>query len=268
MFEDKEFWERMTVHTDLSELVPYAAEHPSLIKIQENIWVIKNFVPPEVNKIFTDYAESTNEEDWWKKNRNWWVGKYLFIDENSSIKTNADELMGKINELVSKDIITGGIGSIHRLTPGQEMFIHTDNPTESRQLKDDDGKIVGTTEGHNNYCILAMVLYHNDFKGGNLFFPNLGIEYHGERGDLVIFPGTGVLYDHGVRKTDLDSPNRYISTAFGYDKRGEEIKKSGYVFEDPITGAKVDPEPATVEQDPYTVVNNTDGSKFIKNTNA
>jgi hypothetical protein len=55
------------------------------------------------------------------------------------------------------------------------MFIHTDNPTEPRELKDDDGQVVGSTEGHNNYCILAMVLYHNDFKGGNLFFPNLGI---------------------------------------------------------------------------------------------
>jgi hypothetical protein len=67
MIEDKDFWKRMTVHTDLIELVPYAADHPSLIKIEDNIWVIKNFVTPEINKIFTDHAESTDEEDWWKK---------------------------------------------------------------------------------------------------------------------------------------------------------------------------------------------------------
>jgi hypothetical protein len=67
------------------------------------------------------------------------------------------------------------------------------------------------------------------------FFPNIGFQYKANAGDLLIFPGAGKEYDHGVRPVS-SGPIRYIVTGFGYDQKVELLKTMQYVFEDPETG--------------------------------
>ncbi len=249
---DKRLWDKMTKYTPINQLLKVDMIS-DVEKVEENIWVIKNFVSKEILQEYKDYIESIDEKEWWKKNKDWWVGKYIALDDTCSIFPRVTELTKKVESIVNDDVYLGLFGSIHRLTPGQGMFIHTDNPTEKRPLYDENKEQVGSTGGHNNYCILAMVLYLNEFNGGNLYFPELKIDYHGNPGDLVIFPGTGREYDHGVRPLE-DGPNRYIMTGFGYDQRVETLKQAKYVFEDVETGKYVDIEPSRVENDPDEVM--------------
>ena len=249
---EKELWDKMTQHTTLDKMIK-VENLTNFEKIEENIWVIKNFATPEILKKYNEYIESVPEEEWWKRNKDWWVGKYLMVDTDSPVHSVAQELTESVRNILQEDVYLGAFGSIHRLKENQGMFIHTDNPTEKRPLHDENGKEVGTTGGHNNYCILAMVIYLNEFNGAELYFPEIGLDYHGKPGDLVIFPGTGKRYDHGVRPLKA-GPNRYITTGFGYDIRVDSLKKAQYVFEDAETGELVDIEPARVENNPEEVM--------------
>jgi hypothetical protein len=245
---EQELWDKMTKFTPLSKMIKEESL-PNLEKIEENIWVIKNFISEEDRNRYVEYAENLDEEEWWKKNRNWWVGKFIVVDNSSPLSDLSQKLCDGVESILQEDIHLGAFGSIHRLTEGQGMFIHTDNPTEVRDLNDEHGNKIGETGGHNNYCILAMVVYLNDFNGGELYFPGLNVEYKANAGDLVLFPGTGKEYDHGVRPLKA-GPKRYITTGFGYDKGAEALKKAQYVFEDPKTGEFVEVEPDLVNNDP------------------
>jgi hypothetical protein len=246
---DQDFWDRMTKFTPLSKLTKLE-NNPNIKKVEDNIWVLPNFISEEERKVYLDYVDSLSEEEWWKQNRDWWVGKYVSIEKSAELKELSQTLFDRVSEYLSDDLYIGAFGSIHRLIEGQGMFIHTDNPTEVRDLLNEHGEKIGENQGHNNYCILAMVVYLNDFNGGELFFPRLNnFEYKATPGDLVLFPGTGEEYDHGVR-TLLPGPNRYITTGFGYDDKVRPLKEARYVFEDPDSGDFVAIDPNLVENDP------------------
>jgi hypothetical protein len=241
---DKELWQKMTEYTPLSITTNFN-NHPNIIKIEENIWVIKNFISQETIDKYLNYINNIKEETWWERNKDWWVGKYIMIDQHSALSKESDYVIKLFKQWIPNNVYVGAFGSIHRLSEGQGMFIHTDNPTEKRELYDENKNIVGMTGGHNNYCILAAVLYLSDFNGGELFFPEIGIDYKGNPGDLVVFPGTGKRYDHGVRPVK-PGPVRYITTGFGYDLRVKDLKEKQYVFEDPKNGEMVVIEPSKV----------------------
>ena len=56
--------------------------HPNFEKIEENIWVIHNFLLENERKEYTHVAETIKEEEWWKENNGWYKGKFLSIKES------------------------------------------------------------------------------------------------------------------------------------------------------------------------------------------
>jgi hypothetical protein len=40
--------------------------HPGFLKIEENIWVINNFTTDSEIESYMQYAESVEEDEWWK----------------------------------------------------------------------------------------------------------------------------------------------------------------------------------------------------------
>jgi predicted 2-oxoglutarate/Fe(II)-dependent dioxygenase YbiX len=70
-------------------------------------------------------------------------------------------------------------------------------------------------DGLRQKTLYGLVLYLNtcdvDFWGGELYYPNLKIEYKPKAGDLVIHPGSEE-YRHGVNDVTLGT--RYIITSF------------------------------------------------------
>lgn len=186
--------------------------HPNFEKIEENIWVIHNFLLENECKEYTQVAETAKEEEWWKENNGWYKGKFLSIQDMPVIQTSfkISDRFAKLFEY-AKEYSFGGPGSIHRMLPGEEMFVHADF-AEIDNVKED-------------YVLFNAAVYHNEFDGGELFYPELGIEYKPKSGDLVMHPGT-TKYRHGVKKV-LGDQTRYMSNTWVADKIGIKFKISG-----------------------------------------
>lgn len=216
---DEKMWEKMTKPTPLCEMVNEKLL-PNVTKIEENIWVVSNFISAEDRKFCIDYAESLEEDAWWKKDL-WWKGKIVELEKNSPVKILFEKISKELQKYLLDGVFVGTrpFGALHRLTEGQSMFLHTDNPTKVREYKDENGNVVGETSGDNNYCLLAIILYLSDFNGGELHFPRLRIKYKANPGDLLLWSGAGEDYDHEVLPV-LPGPHRYITTGFGYSKEG------------------------------------------------
>lgn len=190
-------------------------DNPNLELIEEKIWVIHNFVKDYESEMYLNFANSVDEEEWWKENSGWYKGKYLNALTNPDIKKLSDIITTRFSCLFrfGGKLSYGTPGSIHRMTKGQEMFVHADF---SEIDETDDETILFNT-----------AIYHNDVTGGEIYYPEIGVEYHPTQGDLVIHPGT-TKYRHGV-KTVTDQ-TRYISTLWAANEKGMKIKTSGQMY--------------------------------------
>ncbi len=188
-------------------------DHPGFKKIDEEIWVINNFLHKEESEEYVSIAESADESEWWNKSSGWYDGKFLSINDKPIIKTSF-EISKRFSELFENgsSYKFGNPSSIHRMLPGQEMFVHADFP-ELDNIKEE-------------YVLCNAAIYHNDFEGGELFYPEIGIEYKPLPGDLVMHPGT-TKYRHGVKKV-LGNKTRYMSTTWVADELGIKVKITGY----------------------------------------
>lgn len=188
-------------------------EYPGFEKIEQNIWVIKNFLTTEELSAYMNEVNNSDESEWWLQGKDWYEGKVLSLPGKPAMQY-ADQIVERFKTLFEnqKDYTFGCPMSIHRMQPGQEMFVHADY-AEVDDFKED-------------YVLFNVALYHNDFEGGALFYPGKSfIEYKPEAGDLVIHPGT-TEYRHGVRKVTGNN-TRYMSNLWVADKVGLSIRISG-----------------------------------------
>lgn len=187
--------------------------YPGFTKIEENIWVIKNFLSEKELQDYAKEVETADEKEWWLQGRDWYEGKVLSLLGKPAMKT-ADEIVEKVKNLFQywENYSLGCPMSIHRMQPGEEMFVHADY-----------AEMDNFTE---EYVLFNVALYLNDFEGGALFYPGKNfLEFKPERGDLLIHPGT-TEYRHGVRKVTGNN-TRYMSNLWVADKVGLEMRISG-----------------------------------------
>lgn len=120
----------------------------------------------------------------------------LFEDANNRATKLYEDLYGQ-----DKDLTYIYLGTINGMGVGKGMGVHADNTP---------GLAINVDTPH------GMVLYINDdYEGGELYYPELGIVMKPDAGDLVIHPGT-LDYAHGV--TPVVSGMRYATTAFAKKK--------------------------------------------------
>jgi hypothetical protein len=180
--------------------------------IEKNILIIHNFVNKEESEKYLQVANSVKEEEWWKENSGWYKGKYLNVSQNYEIQKISNNIIKRFSELFKngETYTYGSPSSIHRMSAGQEMFVHAD----FSEIDDQDDSII----------LFNTAIYHNSVEGGEIYYPELGIQYHPKQGDLVLHPGT-TKYRHGVKKVLNDT--RYISTLWVANDKGMKIKTSG-----------------------------------------
>jgi len=198
--------------------------HPDYFEVEENVHVIKNFTTQEERDWFVAIAEAGTGEQWDSDKRIWWNNKILYVgDENSQhpiIKNVMDRIRSLFDDSREEKWSFGGLITVHRMQPGEAMFEHADNPSG--------------TDGTTNYVQFGMVLYHNDFNGGEIVYKNIGINYKPEKGDLLMHPGT-TKYTHYTLPV-LGGPNRYVSTTFAFDPAVKRLRDKKMVFENIETG--------------------------------
>lgn len=183
-------------------------------QLHDEIWVIHNFIKEEEKIFYMSLVENAKEEEWWQREAGWWNGKFLPVPKESEVPEN---IVKRLRDIIGDQDhwVWGSPKSVHRIKPGEKMFLHVDNPNEKSNL--------------NNWVDLSFVLYHNTFNGGEIIYPQLGIEYHPLEGDLLMHPGSQ-NYLHGTNEV-LPGPNRYNSTMWAYDNRAKKLHEEGLVFE-------------------------------------
>jgi hypothetical protein len=184
-------------------------------QIDDNIFVLHNFISQEESNQYLSIIDLVNEEDWWKENGGWYKGKYLYVGDHKEIQDTSKEIVTRFKNTFENGhtYLYGNPVSIHRMLPGEEMFLHADFP----ELDNASEEVV----------LFNTAIYHNDVLGGEIFYPEIGIEYHPRQGDVVLHPGT-TKYKHSVKPVK-DKP-RYISTLWAANSLGMSIKSSGNIY--------------------------------------
>lgn len=91
-----------------------------------------------------------------------------------------------------------------RWLPGQLQMPHAD-----KELHEGDQK--GVPNDFPYYDIAGLFYINDDYEGGELYFPNQGIQFKPKRGAAYFFPGD-LNYIHGV--TEIKSGERYTCPFF------------------------------------------------------
>lgn len=94
--------------------------------------------------------------------------------------------------------------AIVRWLPGQRQQPHAD-----KELHEGDGR--GKPNDFPYYDIAGLFYINDDYEGGELYFPNQGIQFKPKRGSAYFFPGD-MNYIHGV--TEIKSGMRYVCPFF------------------------------------------------------
>jgi len=198
--------------------------HPNYFSVEKNIHVIKNFTTQEERDWFISIAESAPEKHWWRDKRTWWNGKILYVGDENVGNPHIHDILSRIRDLFDdgreEKWHFGGMITVHRMKPGESMFLHSDNPSGTGNLT--------------NYVQFGMTTYHSDFNGGEIYYPNLKIKYKPEKGDLLMHPGT-TWYEHKTMPV-MPGAVRYISTTFAYDPEVKRLRDQKMVFENIETG--------------------------------
>jgi len=182
--------------------------HMIITNPDPDIFVIKDFISEGEAKILVDLAFNATQEEWSKYNyterheNDEWEDRMLilehcsgFLDKQNKIVSNTfNNIKKQIGEILKKDLYEYiGFKTIYRSTIGQEMKTHSDS-------------------GLGPKFKYGVVLYLNDdYEGGEIFYPNVGVEFKPEACSLVLHPAHEA-YRHGVKAVSLGT--RYSMTVF------------------------------------------------------
>jgi hypothetical protein len=155
--------------------------HPGAVFLDDEICLIKNFLPENLLDSLVDLAESASYEDWHKRNNSpesQYSGSSLEFDG-----ALADEVRSICDGLFGGTYTFSHIMYLRRRRESQGIAPHFDNWDQKS-------------------CTNGLVIYLNDdYSGGEIYYPNRGIEYKPVKNSLVIH-SADEDYTHGVREVE------------------------------------------------------------------
>lgn len=163
-------------------------------KIGEDIYVYKNFITKEEQLYFSNKALSKKESEWniANKNINWM--KYSNSDKEVELIRN------KINSLILDKALYLGIStSLTMMVDGGTWGEHADEHDFLETIERAKSYRDGDPYDLEPDSLWGLVVYFNDFKGGELYYPIQKIEYKPEAGDLLIHSSRNHCR-HGVKE--------------------------------------------------------------------
>lgn len=201
--------------------VDFQREGWEVTQLDDQIFLVKDFITSEDRARIYDEAESYSEDDW--------IGEYMnhlrdkaeyefgtrdieqlnkdgkmeitwdWADKNLHLKTVQD-IMLKLNQQIiniikpHEHLIFYGLGTIQRQYEGSELRVHVDNYVDP-------------------YVAYAAIIYINDdYTDGELIFPTRDLKLHVPAGSMMVFPATAD-YPHGVLPPG-PGPKRYVLPTF------------------------------------------------------
>lgn len=162
-------------------------------KIGKDIYVYKNFVDKKHLKEILNYVDKLSEKDWYEENP----------DIKWMIRTNNTEILKKVREKIilniEKDLILGSNTAFVKMKKGYAWGVHTDDYEFKDVIEKSKKYVDGKDFVLSDVSVYGTVIYFNEFKGGEIYYPKQNIEYKPCPGDLIIH-GAGEECEHGVKE--------------------------------------------------------------------
>jgi hypothetical protein len=177
---------------------------PNITKYDEGVFVYRNFVDKETVDKITSIADEIvfGKDGISADNRNPW-----YRDKYTPEIPELFEVWKNVSELLHPSHVMHPMLNLIVMKPGEEMFVHEDSPGEHGH---DD---LTVEDKWSSCCFLdyGVIVYFGNWTGGNVFYPEIGLEVDPRPGDLVIHGATS-RWKHGVRP--VESGVRYAYSNF------------------------------------------------------
>lgn len=177
----------------------------NLIKFDEKVMIYKNFIDNDtveyINKILYQKSGPQKNVSYKSTNIPWYENKVV------SGTLELFDIWVKMSEFLAPEYVLHPQLTISRMLPGDTMFVHEDSPGE-------DNEHLLTNYDVWSTCTLldfGVCAYFGEFTGGEVFYPELGIEVSPQPGDLVIHGATS-RWKHGVK--EVKSGTRFCYSNF------------------------------------------------------
>ncbi len=183
--------------------------------LSPDIYEVEDFISIEEQTNILDYCNSLGESDWWFDDSSisdFFNGKSSIV-EKPKIFEDIDE---RIKSIFSNFYKINSLTLLRHLD-SHFMIPHVDWSPEYFKSDSASG---------DPYIRYGLVLYYNDdYLGGALNYPNLGIVHKPKARSLLIHGGH-IL--HGTTK--VLGPTRYFSTTFVFGTKENNVKLNKDIF--------------------------------------
>jgi len=167
--------------------------HPQAFFLDEEICLIKDFLPEEIFNSILEITNNATVSDWDKFNPNsngQWA--HNILEFNNELSKIVGSLIKKVFNGEPYDF---SCNFIRRNRHGQDLLLHYDRQSQKS-------------------CEYGLVLYLNDnYEGGEIYYPNRSIEYKPIKNSLVVH-SSSEEYTHGVKTVNGNS--RYYITLWAF----------------------------------------------------
>ena len=206
-----------------NDTVPYASTTPSGFygDSASNIVAIENFMTEEELSYLNNFARNNtlwditethyNEDGTVIYDSNYWDHRVatapLLKEADPKVIELISNMQARLKEKVDKFFEVDAhptSPAIVRWLPGQRQQPHAD-----KELHEGEGR--GKPNDFPYYDISGLFYLNEDYEGGELYFPNQGIQFNPKAGAAYFFPGD-MNYIHGV--TEIKSGIRYVCPFF------------------------------------------------------
>jgi hypothetical protein len=179
-------------------------------RLSPDLYEIEDFVTVEQQTTILEYCQSLDESDWWHEDQKdtFFYGKQKL----GQLPEFFSDINQNVQNLFSNLLYVGDV-ALQRVLDKEPMQTHRDY-----WIKDLD-----------YYIRYGIVIYYNDdYLGGEIEYPELGIVHKPKARSLVLHGGN-IL--HGPRKVTGDKI-RYFSTAFVRGSIDEPVFLNPCIFGD------------------------------------
>lgn len=181
--------------------------------LSPDIYEIENFVTPDQQERVLSYCQTLDEAEWWKSENDEYKNGFFYGKQKlGELPDVFAEISQSVQKLFSNVLYIDPV-SLQRHPEGNSMAVHQDY-----WLKD-----VGY------YIRYGIVIYYNDdYVGGEIAYPSLGISHKPKARSLVMHGGN---IPHGTT-TVYGNNYRYFSTSFVRGNSDEPVFLNPCIFGD------------------------------------
>lgn len=161
-------------------------------QIGNQIYVYKNFVSENDCKNIVDLLESFSEDKWVVDRED------MILHRRTEPLQEILDVRSKLESLIPDGLYLGLASTATRLLKGASWGEHSDVHDFAEIEKIANAYLEGTPYEEKELSVYGVVIYFNNFKGGEIYYPTQDIVYAPKPGDLVIHSSSPLCL-HGVK---------------------------------------------------------------------